>query len=262
MTNAANEAIRTSTAGRVLTVTIDRPEARNALRVVDKRRITEIVTAVTGADVGCIVLTGAGAHAFCAGSDLKEMSGMDSASFLAMQEVERAMYDAMMRCPVPIVAAVHGWALGTGCVLAAVSDLVLADPDSRFGQPEILNGAPTPIHGALLPQIVGLARARWLVLTGRTIDAELAERWGLVNEVTVAGGVLEAATALGAELGQIHPGSMALQKRIVDSWVRHPFDAAVSASMYIAASAYDSGWPQSAAERMRGRSLRGRSGTS
>src|SRR5690606_35289504 len=103
-----------------------------------------------------------GEHAFCAGSDLKEMAAMDAAGFLAMQEVEAAMYDAILRSPVIVIAAVHGWALGTGCVLAAACDVVIADPRARFGQPEILNGAPTPIHGALLPHIVGLNRARWM----------------------------------------------------------------------------------------------------
>ena len=157
MTGAANEAIRVSSLDWVLTVTIDRPEARNALRVVDKRRITEVVTEAASDDVGCIVLVGAGEYAFCAGSDLKEMSGMGSASFLGMQEVERAMYDAMMRCPVPIVAAVHGWALGTGWNL----------PGGQRPRPRRSDGPglrpagnpqwrPTPIHGALLPHIIGL----------------------------------------------------------------------------------------------------------
>jgi enoyl-CoA hydratase/carnithine racemase len=256
-----DSAVLAEVADGVLTITVNRPQARNALRVEDKRRITGLMSRARGPEVRCVLLTGAGEKAFCAGSDLKEMSAMDGASFLEMQEAESAMYDAIMRCPMPLFAAVRGWALGTGCVLTAVCDLVFADPAAKFGQPEILNGAPTPIHGALLPRVIGLSRARWLVLTGRTIDATTAERWGLVNQVSAPGAVLATARELAVELARtVHPSSMALQKRIIDSWVRYPFDAAVMSSMYVAASAYGSGWPQSAADRMHGRSLLGSEG--
>lgn len=238
----------------ILTLVIDRPASRNALRVADKNELTEAISAATVDQVRCIVLTGAGDKAFCAGSDLKEMAAMDATTCLAMEEVEVRLHEAIMRCPVPVLAAVNGWALGTGCELVAACDLVFADPRAQFGQPEILNGAPTPIHGALLPRIIGLTRARWLVYTGQPIDARTALEWGLVNEVTDPGSALTRATEVARELTQrVHPTSMMLQKRIVDSWVRQPFDAAVTASMYITSSAYNSGWPQSAAARMRER---------
>ncbi|GAA3734687.1 hypothetical protein GCM10022239_08500 [Leifsonia bigeumensis] len=257
MSNDVETPVLLNLSGHVLTVTINRPAARNALRVADKRRIADILDEAAAGDARCVVLTGAGDQAFCAGSDLKEMSKMDTAGFLAMERVEAQMYDAIMRNPLPVIAAVHGWALGTGCVLAAASDLVVADPGANFGQPEILNGAPTPIHGALLPRIVGLNRARWLVLTGRTITAATALDWGLVSEVSPPGAALDVAQTLAASLVEdVHPGSMALQKQIVDGWVRHSFGAAVDGSMFIAATAYGSGWPQSAAARMRGRRLR------
>ena len=256
MEKSAKDPILTSMSDQVLTVSINRPEARNALRVSDKQRITAIVSEAATAGARCIVITGVGEHAFCAGSDLKEMAGMDIETCVAMQEAESEMYNSIMRSAIPVLAAVHGWALGTGCVLAAACDLVFADSSAKFGQPEILNGAPTPIHGALLPHVIGLNRARWLVLTGRTIDAVLAEQWGLVTRLTAENEALSSAVELATEMTRtIHPTSMALQKRIVDSWVRYPFDAAVAGSMYIAASSYGSQWPQSAAERMHGREL-------
>lgn len=253
---ALTDPILTSTSEQILTITINRPEARNALRVSDKRRMTEIITEVD-ADIRCIVITSSGNRAFCAGSDLKEMAGMGIPDFVEMEIVESTLLDAIMKSRVPVIAAVRGWALGTGCALASVCDLLFAEPSARFGQPEILNGAPTPIHGALLPSIIGLNRARWLVLTGQTIDAILAEKWGLVDQVTAEGEALSAATAMAIDLAATtHPESMALQKRIVDSWVRYPFDAAVSGSMFISAASYGSGYPQSAAERMHDRNLR------
>lgn len=253
---SSDDPIHVATSGQVLTVTINRPGAMNALRVQDKLQITSLLRAAAD-EVRCVVLTGGGEKAFCAGSDLKEMAAMDTADFLVMQDVEADMYNAIMRSPLPVIAAVEGWALGTGCVLTAACDLVVAGRTARFGQPEILNGAPTPIHGALLPRIIGLNRARWLVLTGRTITASTAWEWGMVHELVADGGAQAGAEALAAEVvDSVHPTSMALQKRIVDSWVRQPFDAAVEGSKFIAASAYGSGWPQSADTRMRDRQLR------
>ncbi len=250
----APPAIITDLADGVLTITINRPEARNALRVQDKQLLTSIIRDIDTTEVRVMVLTGAGEKAFCAGSDLKEMAQMDASLCLAMEEVEAALYESMMTSPVLIIAAITGWALGTGCELAIVSDLALADPSSHFGQPEVLNGAPTPIQGALLPQIIGLGRARWLAHTGRTIDATTALAWGMLADVTLPGQALAVATELARDLARdVHPVSMKLQKRIVDSWIRYPFDAAVSASMYITSSAYNSGWPQSAAVRSRER---------
>lgn len=250
----ATDSIRSELSEGVLTVWINRPEARNALRVQDKRALTDLIRGIDTDWVRAIVLTGAGEVSFCAGSDLKEMAQMDATTCLFMEEVEAALHETIMTCPVLVVAAVNGWALGTGCELTISCDLAIADPSARFGQPEVLNGAPTPIQGALLPQIIGLGRARWLAHTGRMIDAATALDWGMLAELSAPGEALAAARTLAAELARdVHPVSMKLQKRIVDSWIRQPFDAAVSGSMYITSSAYNSGWPQSAASRSRER---------
>jgi enoyl-CoA hydratase/carnithine racemase len=253
MTSSSSSIISALSDG-VLTVTINRPGARNALRVQDKRELTQVVRDLSLDEVRCIVLTGSEDKAFCAGSDLKEMADMDATTCLVMEEVEASLHETIMRCPVPVLAAINGWALGTGCELVIVSDLSFADPGAHFGQPEILNGAPTPIQAALLPRIIGLTRARWLAYTGEAIDAQTALAWGLINEVTGPGEALARATAVARRIVErVHPTSMKLQKRIVDSWVRYPFDAAVASSMYVTSSAYNSGWPQSAATRMRER---------
>lgn len=255
MTGSEQETITVRRHKDVLVVALNRPHARNAMRIEDKRALTTIIAEAN--EVGAIVLTGAGEKAFCAGSDLKEMSALSTEEYLEMQYAENAMYEAIMRSRVPVVAAIHGWALGTGCVLAAACDFVIADPTAVFGQPEILNGAPTPLHGALLPGIIGLNRARRMVLTGQTVDAGLAEQWGLVHSIAAEGKALEEAVDFAQELADsTHPSSMALQKRIIESWIRYPFDAAVNGSMYMSASAYGSGYPQSAAERIRGRKLK------
>jgi enoyl-CoA hydratase len=228
------DSIRSELSDGVLTIWINRPEARNALRVQDKRALTDLIRGIDTDQVRAIVLTGTGDVSFCAGSDLKEMADMDATLCLSMEEVEAALHDTIMTCPVVVIAAVNGWALGTGCELTISCDLAIADPAAHFGQPEVLNGAPTPIQGALLPQIVGLGRARWLAHTGRMIDAATAQDWGMLAGLSAPGEVLVAARTLAAELARdVHPVSMKLQKRIVDSWIRQPFDAAVNGSMYI-----------------------------
>lgn len=257
MSEYANEPIITELKGEVLHVTINRPQARNALRIEDKRRLT---AAISSTEVArrAVVISGAGDAAFCAGSDLKEMSALDIEQYLEMQYAENALYESIMRSRVPVVAAIQGWALGTGCVLAAACDFVFAETSATFGQPEVLNGAPTPLHGALLPSIIGLNWARWMVMTGRTISASLAQQWGLVHSITPTGEAPVQAIEFAQELADsTHPSSMALQKRIVESWIRHPFDAAVDGSMYMSTVSYGSGYPQSAAGRMHGRTLRG-----
>jgi len=242
--------------GDCLVVTIDRPDAMNALRVRDKQQITDIIGAVDTGSTRTVIIQGAGNRAFCAGSDLKEMAQFDFHSFLQMEKVEAALYESIINCPAPVIAAVRGWALGTGCVLAAVCDLSIAGKNSTFGQPEVRNGAPTPIHGAILPRIIGFGRARWLVLTARTLNATTAQDWGLVSMVAPDAQVITAAQDLAAELAAMNPASLALQKGILRSWLKAPFDAAVDASMFVAASAYVGKWPASAAERMQGRTLR------
>jgi enoyl-CoA hydratase/carnithine racemase len=240
--------------GSIVRLSIDRPEKHNAMRVCEKRALTQHLADAEKSGARAVLLVGAGDRSFCAGSDLDEMSGMSQAQFLEMQDAEAAMYDAMMRCRLPIIAAVKGWALGTGCLLAAVSDFCVADETAVFGQPEVLNGAPTPIHGALLPRLIGLRRARWMTLTGRHLSVDTALAWGLVDEAVAAGQAEESARALAADVAlAAHPSSLSLQKRIIDSWVRQPFDGAVEGSKFMAATAYASGWPQSADRRMRQR---------
>lgn len=259
MTRPASEptAITTSLRGDVAVVTIQRPSTLNALRVVDKRDIRDQLTAAVSRGARVVIVTGGGDKSFCSGSDLKEMSGLSAVEFRNMEQVEADMYDAIMNSPVPVIAAVNGWALGTGCVLTAVCDIAIADPHAQFGQPEVLNGAPTPIHGAILPRVIGVGHARWLAMTGRTIDASTAERWGLVSSVARPGRALDSAMDLASQLAaDTTAESSALQKHIVNTWIRYPFDAAVESSIYVASSAYETDRPHTAAERVKNRHLR------
>ncbi len=178
--------------GRVGIVTLNRPEALNAL---NKATLDDVVAAVSAMDAdpgtGAVVITGS-AKAFAAGADIKEMADK---SYLEMYALDwfRAWED-LTRLRIPIVAGVSGFALGGGCELAMMCDLIIAGDNAKFGQPEINLGVIPGMGGSQrLTRAVGKAKAMDLILTGRFIGAEEAERCGLVSRVVLAEDVMDEA---------------------------------------------------------------------
>jgi enoyl-CoA hydratase/carnithine racemase len=245
----ADGSVLVAQAGDVGLVRIHRPEARNALRRADKLLVADTLRRVAAEGVSAIVLTGSGDRAFCAGTDIKEMADLSADEGAAMLAAEADMFDAIMTVPVPVIAAVNGAALGAGCVLAYCCDLAIAAERATFGQPEVRNGVPAPVQAALLPRIVGVGRARWLMYTGDTLSASTARDWGLVGEVVDASHLIDRALEIGDRLAGLPGQGVALQKQIVDSWIRIPFDESVRGSVRIAAAAFESGEHQEAIKR-------------
>ncbi|MEL7303878.1 MAG: enoyl-CoA hydratase/isomerase family protein, partial [Pseudomonadota bacterium] len=128
--------------GDVVTVAMNRPEARNAMNSLMMRELRDVFTAfyVDPAQARCIVLTGTGDKAFCAGADLKERNGMDDANWRRQHAIVEQAIRAMMACPVPIIAAVNGAAFAGGCELALASDFIYAVEGARFAQTETALG--------------------------------------------------------------------------------------------------------------------------
>ena len=188
----AYETIKTETRGKVGLITLDRPEALNAL---NNQLVDELVNAVAAYDadeaVGCIVITGS-EKAFAAGADIKEMqpkSYMD-----VYKEDLFAKAGQIADCRTPTIAAVSGYALGGGCELAMMCDFILAGDNARFGQPEINLGVIPGIGGTQrLTRFVGKSKAMEMCLTGRMMEAAEAERAGLVSRVVPKESLLEEA---------------------------------------------------------------------
>ncbi|GGS09212.1 enoyl-CoA hydratase [Streptomyces aureoverticillatus] len=179
--------------GRVVTVRLHRPAVRNAL---SHGLMTELLDALRPLDgdpeVGCVVVTGS-ERVFAAGADIKEMAGRSAAEMAA--EDYFAGWEEFAALRTPKIAAVNGYALGGGCELAMMCDLVVAGESAVFGQPEIKLGVIPGIGGTQrLPRLVGKAKAMDLVLTGRPMDAAEAERCGLVSRVVPDDRVLSEAT--------------------------------------------------------------------
>ncbi|GAA4721347.1 enoyl-CoA hydratase [Phytohabitans rumicis] len=179
------EYIKIEQRGRVVTVHLHRPEVLNALNTA---LMTELVDALRPLDrdpaVGCFVITGS-ERAFAAGADIREMAPKSSIEMFA--EDFFAGWDGFTALRTPKIAAVAGYALGGGCELAMMCDIIFAADTARFGQPEITLGVIPGIGGTQrLTRLVGKAKAMDMILTGRLMDAVEAERSGLVARVVPA----------------------------------------------------------------------------
>ena len=169
---------------RIATITINRPEARNALSRTVIREILEALDALRDDDsVGAVVFTGAGEKAFIAGADITQVrtytmhTGLESA-------MQRA-FDSIESFEKPTIAAVNGFALGGGCELAMACDIRIASTTARFGLPETTLGVLPGAGGTQrMARLVGIGRALDLILTSRMLNAEEAERWGLVSRMS------------------------------------------------------------------------------
>jgi enoyl-CoA hydratase len=200
--------------GPVATITLNRPQALNALNAA---LLGELVDALTRLDadeaVRCIVLTG-NERAFAAGADIKEMA--DASPVAMLQRNNLARYDAIRKIAKPIIAAVSGWALGGGCELAMACDMIVASETARFGQPEINIGIMPGAGGTQrLTRALGKARAMELILTGDYLGAHEAHARGLVNRVAPPELYLEEAHKLARRIAAQPPVAVRLAKDAV-----------------------------------------------
>jgi enoyl-CoA hydratase len=209
------ETIKVERRDRVGLITLDRPEALNALNT---RLMTEVVATATEFDrdpgIGCLVLTGS-ERAFAAGADIKEMSSLEYVD--AYRADLFSDWDGFTRLRKPVVAAVAGYALGGGCELAMMCDILLAADTAKFGQPEIKLGVIPGMGGSQrLTRALGKAKAMELCLTGRMMDAEEAERAGLVSRIVPAADLLDEALKVAAAIAQLSPIAVLAAKEAVD----------------------------------------------
>ncbi len=184
----------------VALVTLDRPEALNALSFDLLDELADTLEALD-ADPACraIVITGAGSRAFAAGADIRELAPQTYASLHDGGRFEA--WDRLAAVGLPMIAAVRGVALGGGCELAMLCDMIVAAEDATFGQPEIRIGVMPGAGGTQrLTRAIGKARAMEMVLTGASIDAQAAARYGLVTRVVPAGATVDAALELAARI--------------------------------------------------------------
>ncbi len=182
----------------VLVVTLNRPQVANAInsRMMEELADLWVAFGEDQGDLRCIVLTGAGDRVFCAGADLKERDGLSLVDWRAQHAILERGVLAIVDSPIPIIAAVNGAAYGGGCELALLADFIYAARSARFALPEVTRGIMPGAGGTQhLPWVVGIGRAKEIILTGQPFDAETAMRWGIVNRVCEEAQLLDAALA-------------------------------------------------------------------
>jgi enoyl-CoA hydratase len=198
----------------VLMVTINRSPV-NALSLELFRRLRDVFASVdqTHPDARAIVLTGAG-RMFSAGADVKELSERTTEGQIARSVVSRGAFDAIRRCPLPVIAAVNGPAIGAGVVVASCADIILASETATFSLPEVLVGVMGGTRH--MARMVPDKMVRYLALTGRKVDARDLERFGGIHEITAPEALLPAAIDLAAAIAANSPTTVALMKEAIN----------------------------------------------
>ncbi len=195
----------------ILTITLDRPDALNAL---SQRLVAELSKALRLAraeDVRGVVITGAGEKAFAAGADISEFAGMEPLDAHRFAARGQAVFNSIEALPKPVVAAVNGYALGGGCELAMACHLRVASENAQFGQPEVQLGLIAGYGGTQrLPRLVGRGLATEMLLTGDRVSADRAYEIGLVNRVVPAAELIETARQLILTIASKAPVAVAM----------------------------------------------------
>jgi enoyl-CoA hydratase/carnithine racemase len=222
--------------GPIAEIVLDRPQALNAIDTAMACRLAAVCREI-GADrqVRAVVLSASGDRAFCAGADLRERNRMSDAELLRQRPAFRAAFGGVLGLPQPVVAAVHGYALGGGCELALSCDLIVADETAVFGLPETTVGLVPGGGGTQLAlRRLGAGRAADLVLTGRKLDVTEAERIGLADRRVPAGTARDHAFELAETIAANSPVAVRAAKQAI----RHGWGVGLEAGLDIEDAAW------------------------
>ncbi|MCB2051559.1 MAG: enoyl-CoA hydratase/isomerase family protein [Novosphingobium sp.] len=213
------ETILSEKRGAVTLVTINRPQALNALSSKVLEELIDAFAAFEADDAqGCLVLTGSGDKAFAAGADIKEMSEKAAADFFLGDFFAGWTSNLVKTTRKPWIAAVNGFALGGGCELAMMADIMLASDNAKFGQPEIKLGVAPGMGGSQrLTKAVGKSKAMEMCLTGRMMGAEEAERANLVSRVVPQADLLDEALKMAATIAAMPRMAAMMNKEMVNA---------------------------------------------
>jgi len=217
----------------IATVTLNRPDKRNALSYQLIDDLLRAFDEVANSSAQILLLTGAGT-AFCAGMDLENLQGLigrtpdqDLKDSETIARLFRALYDF----PKPTIAAVNGAAIGGGVGLATLCDFTLAAPEAKFGYTEVRIGFVPAVVSVYLLRQVGEKHARDLLLTGRLFGADEAQRVGLINEIVPADKLMARANGLAGQIMENSPTSLRATKRLLSEYARAELDQQIKAAV-------------------------------
>lgn len=214
--NTGNEHIKVEKKEGIGIITLKRPEARNAL---NRKMIQELGDALTGLEndpqIRSIIITGN--KDFCAGADIKEMNAIKPEEIAIFCRWGHKVFDQLENMGKPVIAAINGFALGGGCELALACDIRIAGEGAKFGQPEVSLGLIPGFGGTQrLRRLIGVAKAKEMILTGKIIDAKEAESIGLVNRVVKDEELMIAAEEMAMTIAQKAPIAVKMAKTLIN----------------------------------------------
>jgi enoyl-CoA hydratase len=231
--------------GNVAWVTFNNPEQRNAIGTAGKARFIEVMVGLGGNEsLRAVVLTGTGDKAFIGGTDLKQMKDFDTDQARASCLKTHQACDAVRTCPVPVIARINGYCLGSGMEIAACADLRVGAEHARFGMPEVRFGIPSGMEACVLPRLIGWGKAVELVLTGIHIDAAEAERIGFLQKRVPAARLDGAVEAWLEHILDCGPRAIRIQKRLNQDWERMAITDAARAGMQAYVEAFRTDEPK------------------
>lgn len=214
--------------GQIGIITINRPKALNALNSAVLDELDKTLDAVDQEAIRCLILTGAGEKSFVAGADIGEMSTLTKAEGEAFGKKGNDVFRKLETFPIPVIAAVNGFALGGGCEISMSCDIRICSENAVFGQPEVGLGI-TPGFGGTqrLARIVGTGKAKEMIYGARNIKAEEAYRIGLVNNVYPAEELMPAAKKLASIIARNAPIAVRNCKRAINEGIQVDMDQAI-----------------------------------
>lgn len=214
---AAYTHITSETSNRILTVTINRPQSLNSLSIATIAELQDIFEKNwENREIGCVILTGAGEKAFVAGADINEINQLNGETGHTFSAKGLYLMKTIQNFPVPVIAAINGFALGGGCELAIACDIRLASDKAKLGQPEVNLGVMPGFGGTQrLPRIVGLSKSLQLILTGDMVSAQEAHRIGLVDEVYPSAELMTKARQMAETIASRGPLAVRLSKECI-----------------------------------------------
>ncbi len=216
------ELVKVKIENKIAVVTLDHPPVNSLSPAMLDELKAEFTALSDNADVNAIVLTGNGNHAFCAGADVKELAGASPDDAQAIVSKGHDAFNVVEDCKKPVIAAINNLALGGGCELAMSCDMRISSDRARFGQPEVWLGLIPAWGGSTrLPAIVGAAKAKELIFTGQMINAQEAQRIGLVNKIVPDGEEVRAAIDIARMIDRKSaPLAVQASKRVINQNLR------------------------------------------
>ena len=211
--------------GQITTLTLNNPPLNLVTVELTHQLDSALANIEADRDVRCVIVTGTGERAFCAGSDVKEFESLKGRVGEGKLLLEKAVYRRLAHLPMPSIAAIQADALGGGLELALCCDIRIADEMAKLGMPEVRLGVMPGSGGTQrLPRVIGLARAKEMILTGAIVDATEAGNIGLVNKVVSAGEAMSAATTMAETVASRGPLAVREAKRALDIAGDAPLD--------------------------------------